>query len=149
VGQFAKAIYNGATTIGGPAIRVNPSSSNAAAFLVAALYFPSLERISIVWYNGESNQELGTVLASVNLALAVDDVLEIKSLPRVLGVIQYAVYVNDVEVIAPIGDEDIPEDASCATFWSITGIEVVEEPILRGVQPILRGTEPLVRRSLE
>lgn len=148
VGQFARVIYNGALTIGGPAIRVNQLSTNDEAFLVAALYFPTLERLSIVWYNGESNDELGTVLATVNMALEVGDVLEIKATPRVLGVIQYQAYVNDVSVLGPVGDEDIPEDAACVTFFGLD-MTTVQSVITVGGVPVTVNGDPLTVTTLQ
>jgi hypothetical protein len=148
VGHFASAIYNGAATIGGPAIRVQIISSEDAAFLVAALYFPSLERISIVWYDGESNEELGTILGSVSYPLEIGDVLEIKAGVRIAGVIQFSAYVNDVEVVGPVGNADIPEDASCATFFGLNGNVITAEVVTVETVPVTVNGEEITVTSL-
>jgi hypothetical protein len=148
IGQFAKATYNGAMTIGGPAIRVDPISTDSAAYLVAALYFPTLNQISLVWYDGESNAELGTVLESTAFTLVTNDVLEIRAGARVAGVIQFTAYVNDVAVVGPVGNENIPEDASCATFFNLSGTLVETEVITVGGVPVTVGGEQVTVTSL-
>lgn len=148
VGKLASAIYDGAVIVGGPAINVNELSTPDANFLVTAIYFPSLHLISLVWYNGESNTELGTVLGSVSHTLAIGEELRVSTGVRIAGVIQFSVSVDGVAVVGPVGDEDIPEDAPCVTFFTLIEPNIVDEPILRGAEPILRGGEPLVRRRL-
>jgi hypothetical protein len=141
VGQFARRVYNGSQNIGGPAIRVDPLSSEDSAFLVVAFYLPALERISIYWYNGESNEEFGTLLGSANVALTIGDVLEIRATPRIAGVIQYQAYVNGVSVVGPVGNADIPEDAACATFFMLTGLLATEFVTVNDVNVTVGGED--------
>jgi hypothetical protein len=127
IGHFATAVYNGSTTIGGPAIRVRAISTAAVAYLVTATYFPSLGVIMLQWYDGESNTELGTVLDSVAYTLSDGDVLAVRSTTRVDDIIQFEALVNDVVVVGPVGDAGISESASCATFFALEGDLVTQE----------------------
>ena len=142
IGHFATTVYNGSTVNGGPAIRVRAISTNTAAYLVTATYFPALETIMVQWYDGESNDELGTVLASVSYTLSDGDVLEIQSGARIDGIIQFRALVNDVVVAGPVGHVDISESASCAAFFALEGDLVTEEEVTVNDVPVtVGGTE--------
>jgi hypothetical protein len=121
VGHRAIVTYEGSDIIGGPAIRVRAISTLEHAFLVTATYFPALHLIKIQWYDGESNQELGTVLETVSYTLANGDELEIKAGSRIDGLIQFYALVNNVVVAGPVGNAGISESASCATFFALSG----------------------------
>jgi hypothetical protein len=119
VGHFAVVTYDGSETIGGPAIRVRAISTPERAFLVTATYFPVQHLIKIQWYDGESNQELGTVLETVAYTLSNGDELEIQAGARIADVIQFYALVNGEVVAGPVGNAGISESASCATFFAL------------------------------
>jgi hypothetical protein len=118
-GQTHSVIYDGATINGGPAINVDPLSVPDENYLVTAIYFPALNVISLVWYDGESNTEFGTVLGSVSATLVPGDELRISHTTRVGGALQFSVYVNDALIIGPVTDAGIPEDDTCFAFFTL------------------------------
>lgn len=140
IGHFATAVYTGSSTIGGPAIRVRAISTNSAAYLVTATYFPALSVIMLQWYDGESNTELGTLLDSVSYTLATNDVLEVRAGARDGGIIQFRALVNDVVVAGPAGHADISESASCATFFALDMTATAEAVTVNGVAVTVNGT---------
>ena len=148
IGHFATAVYNGSDTIGGPAIRVRAISTNTAAYLVTATYFPALGTIMLQWYDGESNEELGTVLASASYTLSNGDVLKIQSGARVDGIIQFRAMVDDVTVVGPVGHPDISESASCASFFALEGDLVSEEEVTVNAVPVTVGGTEVTITSL-